>query len=178
MSINNLLDYVGWTLLAATILLLGLSVRLVENIIKAKIFVLEYSLYGTILSATILFLIYKTNPNYFKGGEKRGSAVLSYFFGVITLTVFGTAYYSFKTARENTTELKAFVTEKSKNIRYGTTFLKLKIDNNEERFNPTYKEWERIEENDTILLTVGHGQLGYGHILTFLPTETDTIGKK
>jgi hypothetical protein len=66
-----------------------------ENIMKAKSFLLEYSFYGAILSTTILYLIYKTNPDYYKGDEKRASAVLSYFFGVITLSVFGTAFYNF-----------------------------------------------------------------------------------
>jgi hypothetical protein len=149
-----------------------------ENIMKAKSFLLEYSFYGAILSTTILYLIYKTNPDYYKGDEKRASAVLSYFFGVITLSVFGTAFYNFETAKENTTEIKAFVSDKSKNFRYGTTYLKLKIDSSEERFNPTHKEWEKIEENDTLLLTVGQGRLGYDHILTFTKADNNTIGNK
>lgn len=167
MNIDKLLDYIGWTFLVATILFLRISEQLLDNIIKAKSFLIEYALYGAFFSATVLFLFYKTNPNYYKGGEKRASAILSYFFGVTALFVFGTTYYNFQTAKKNPRELKAYVSDKTKNFRYGTNYLILDFDNRTERFQPTKKEWEKIETNDTILLTVGQGQLGYEHILTF-----------
>src|SRR5690349_11239559 len=123
MKIEKLLDFIGWTFLIVAILLLKFSERLLDNIIRAKSFLTEFAIYGVIISAVILYLIYKTNPNYFKGGEKRASAVLSYFFGIIALFVFGGAYYNLQTAKKNTKNLKVFVSGKSKNTRYGTTYL-------------------------------------------------------
>ena len=167
MNTDKLLDYIGWTFLVATIILLRLSERLLDNVIKAKSFLFEFAIYGTILSATILLAIYKTNPDYYNGGEKRASAVLSYFFGVIALFVFGSAYYNLETAKKNIKHLKAFVADKSLNVRYETPYLTLQLDDSEERFQPKRKEWDNIKENDTILLTVGHGQLGYDYIFAF-----------
>lgn len=40
-NIYKLLDYVGWTLLITTIILLGIADRLLDNIIKGKLFLLE-----------------------------------------------------------------------------------------------------------------------------------------
>jgi hypothetical protein len=174
MGIDKLLDYIGWTFLVATILLLRLAEKLLDNIIKSNSFLLAYSFYGLILSATVLFFIYRTNPGYFEGGEKRASAVLSYFFGLIALFVFGAAYYNLETAKMNTRAVKAFVTEKSQNFRYKSAYLTIEIENRTERFQPMETEWVKIAENDTILLTVGRGQLGYEHILKFT-TDADNL---
>jgi hypothetical protein len=179
MKIDKLLDYIGWTFLIATIIFLKVAERLLDNIIKAKSFLLEYSTYGLIFSATVLFLIYKLQPEYFRSKEtKRGSAVLSYFFGIIALFVFGMAYYNLETAKRNTKTSKALVLSKSKNFSSGTPYLKLDFDDRTERFQPTKKEWEKIVLNDTVILTTGLGQLGYQHILKFSTySETTTDDK-
>lgn len=169
MTIRTFLDYFGWTLLIATILLLTFSQRLLDNIINAKSFLIEYSIIGTFLSANALLLIYKTNPDYFKGGDKRASAILSYFFGIIAIFVFGTAYYNFNTAKNNTGIVKALVVIKHENIRHSTKYLTLKLNGRTERFQPTPKEWEKIEQNDTILLTYGQGNLDFNYIFEFSP---------
>lgn len=174
MNTYKLLDYIGFTFLVATIVLLQFSERLLDNVIKAKSFLMEYAIYGTILSATTLILIYKTKPDYYIGGEKRASAVLSYFFGVIFLFVFGSAYYNVETAKKNLKPIPAFVIDKSLNIRYKTPYLTLQIENRKERFQPKINEWNNIKEKDTILLTVGQGQLGYDYIFTFLTNHNLT----
>ena len=168
MNIDKLLDYIGWTFLIATLILLRVAERLLDNVIKAKSFLLEFSAYGLLLSATILFLIYRLRPDYFKSGEtKRGSAVLSYFFGVIALFVFGTAYFNLETSKHKTRTTNAFVREHYENYRYKTKYVLLDFEGRTERFQPTKDEWKRISENDTVNLTIGQGQLGYENILLF-----------
>ena len=142
MNIDTVLDYIGWAFLIATIILLKVAERLLDNIIEAKSFLIENLLYGLLF--TLLILIYKLNPDYIKSGEeKKASAILSYFFGVIALFVFGSANYNLETAKRNTNIIKAFVSGKSKNFRYKTNYLKLDFNNRSERFQPTTKEWEK-----------------------------------
>ena len=143
--------------------------QLIDNIIKAKSFVLEHSIYGILFSFTVLFIIHKMNPNYFKSEkEKRGSAILSYIFGLTIIFMFSMGYFNIKTSKNNSKMIKAIVLKKSKNTRYGTKYLKLGINDRIERFQPNVKEWEAINERDTINLIVSKGKLGYQHILKFV----------
>jgi hypothetical protein len=168
MNIEKFLDYIGWTFLVATLILLRIAERLLDNIIKAKSFLLEYSSLGLLLSLTVLYLIFRLQPDYFKSGEtKRASAILSYFFGLITLFVFGTAYYNLETSKQNTKTTSAFVIDHYENYRYKTKYVTLDIDGRTERFQPNKYEWENISVNDSLTLTVGQGQLGYQCILQF-----------
>ncbi|MCB0515809.1 MAG: hypothetical protein R2798_10505 [Chitinophagales bacterium] len=98
---------------------------------------------------------------------------MSYFFGVVILFLFGTAFYNFETAKESKKTLNVFVIDKTEQFRHKKKYLKLDIGNHTERFRPTTKEWKRIEINDTIKLTVGLGQLGYEHIFNFTPNKPD-----
>jgi hypothetical protein len=168
MNIEKILDYIGWTFLIVTIILLKVAERLLDNVIKAKSFLLEYSIYGIILSMTGLYLIYKLQPDYFNGGEeKRASAVLSYFFGWLAVFVFGSAKYNLETSKKDTKTINAYVIEHYENYLYKTKYVKLNIEGHEERFQPTKNEWEKISVNDSLTLTVGQGQLGYPCILHF-----------
>lgn len=168
MNIEKILDYLGWTFLIVTITLLKLAERLIDNVIKAKSFLLEYSLCGLLLSLTVLYLIYKLQPDYFNSGEeKRASAVLSYFFGLLAVFVFGTAKYNLETSKKVTKTINAFVIEHYENYLNKTKYVKLNIEGYTERFQPTKNEWEKISVNDSLTLTVGQGQFGYQCILHF-----------
>ena len=164
---DKILDYVGWLLLFAMILLLRFAQNIINNIIDTKSFMVEYGLIGALIASTFLFLVYKFNRNYFKGGEKRASAVLSYFFGITFLTIFVTAYFDLKICKENQQLRKAFIVQKSTNIKYGSKILKLNINGKIEKFNPTVAEWNEIQENEIINLIVCRGVSGYEHILKF-----------
>jgi hypothetical protein len=179
MNIDKFLDYIGWTFLIATLILLRVAERLLDNVIKAKSFLIEYSIYGLLISTTVLFLIYKLNPDYFRSGEtKRGSAVLSYFFGVIALFVFLTAYINIETSKQNIRTANAFVKDHYENYRYKTKYVLLDFDGRTERFQPKKEEWDKISVNDTITLTIGQGQLGYENILQFTKNTGTTTDEK
>ena len=62
MKIDTLLDYTCWTLLIATIVLLKVAEKMLDNIINTKFYFLEYSLHVLMLSVAVLFLIYKLHP--------------------------------------------------------------------------------------------------------------------
>ena len=101
------------------------------------------------------------------------STILSYFFfGIIALFVFGTAYYNFDTAKNNKGKVKALVVIKHENISHSTKYLTLKLNGRTERFQPTPKEWEKIAQNDTILLTYGQGNLDFNYIFEFSPDNS------
>ena len=168
MNSDKLLDYIGWTLLIIASILLGSFGKFIDNIIYAKSFILEFSIYSLIISSAILLLIYRFNPNYFKSeDEKRGSAILSYFFGVAIIFLFWFCNYNINTANEELKKIKGIVVKKMKNTRYGTRYLKIKLGNKVERFQPNKKEWDLIYENDTIILLIGKGKLGYNYIFKF-----------
>lgn len=168
MNIEKFLDYIGWTFLIVTITLLKVAERLLDNVIKAKSFLFEYSIYGLIISLTVLYIIYKLQPDYFNSGEeKRASAILSYFFGLVAIFVFGAAKYNLETSKADTKTINAFVIERYENYLYKTKYFKLNIEGHKERFQATQSEWENISVNDSLTLTVGKGQLGFLQILQF-----------
>jgi hypothetical protein len=167
MNSDKILDYIGWTLIIVTIILLRFSERLIDNIINSNSFLIEYLIYGVIISSLFLYFLFKINRDYFKGNEKRASAVLSYFFGVIGIFLFSSAYLNFQSSKKNQEKIIGIVVNKSNNIKYKTNYVKLIIDKKEERFISNDKDWKTITENDTLILTVGHGFLGYKHILSF-----------
>lgn len=129
---------------------------------------MEYLLYGTLLSSAILWLIYKYNRDYFDGGgERRASAVLSYFFGVIGLFVFGSAYYNSVTAKAASRNVQAFVIKKIESGRPAIPKVLLQLTNHKEQFHPNWPEWRRMQPNNTVVLNVGRGKLGYDYIFSF-----------
>jgi hypothetical protein len=165
---DKVLDYTGWTVLCITSLLMRFALPLVDNIIHSDRFLLEYLVYGTLLSSAILWLIYKYNRDYFDGGgESRGSAVLSYFFGVIGLFVFGAAYYNLATAKTDSRNVQAFVIKKFESGRPGIPKVLVQLNDQEEQFHPNWPEWRRIQPNSTVVLNVGRGKLGYDYIFSF-----------
>ena len=168
MSVDRLLDLIAWTFLFTTITALKYFEALFENTVNGKSFVMYGAIYGVVCSVGFLFLLYKTNRKYFRGGEKRASAILSYFFGIVVLTLLAAAVYNIKTARKDLRLVQAVVVNKSKNVSYGTTYLTLQLKDRKERFNPTKEEWNRINERDTLYLEVGKGSLGYDYIFNFL----------
>jgi hypothetical protein len=176
MKMENILDYIGWTFLIITVILLKVGERLLDNVIQAKSFVFEYSMYGLLLSLTVLYLMYKLQPGYFKNGtEKRASAVLSYFFGLVAIFVFGSAKYNLETSKKDTKTIHALVMERDENYLYKTPYVKLNIKGHTERFQPTKSEWENISVNDSLTLTVGKGRLGFLQILRFTKNGPQTI---
>jgi hypothetical protein len=78
--IDKILDYSSWGLLIISMFLLKLASGYVENIILGKKFVWQTFLNGFIIASLWMFILYKLKRNYFEGGEKRVSAVLSQFF--------------------------------------------------------------------------------------------------
>ena len=168
MTFHKLLDAIGWTMLFTTILFFRFFGRSIDNMVYAKSFIVEYVILGAVCSALVLFLMYRTNKTYFSGGEKRGSAILSYFFGIIAIVLFSATAYNTETAKRNQSTIGAVVIDKSKNSRYSTPYLTLKVGDKSERFSPKLEEWNKIEKGDSIHLVVGRGHLGYDYIFQFL----------
>lgn len=167
MQKDKILDYFSWALLIISVLLLKVTSGYLENIIKGKRFVIEYTLSGIALASLWMYLLFRLNRKYFEGGEKRASAILSQFFSIIILTLFLSAFYNYYSGLKSTSIKKALIISKSKNIKSGRNYMHLKIDNREERFSPTAKEFDKLSENDTINLTIGKGKLGYEFIIAF-----------
>jgi hypothetical protein len=164
---DKLLDYFSWALLIISILLLKVTSGYLENIIRGKKFVLQYALSGVFLASVWMYLLYRLNRQYFEGGEKRASAILSQFFSIIILTLFLSAFYNYYSGMKSTFAKKAFIISKTTNLRSGRNYIHLKIDDREERFSPAHKEFNKLQENDTTNLTIGKGKLGYEFIISF-----------
>lgn len=114
-----------------------------------------------------MFILFNIKRDYFDGDEKRGSAVLIQFFGIIMLTVFLTSYYSYETGKSNIYYKKAVLINKSTNIKTHTNYIFLLLNGREERFNPSYKEFKNLNEGDTLILKIGKGKIDYDIIYEF-----------
>jgi hypothetical protein len=114
-----------------------------------------------------MYLLYKMKRDYFDGGEKRASAVLSQFFSIIILTILLTAYYTYQSGKEHTYHKDAVVLSKGSNFKTGTDYVHLLIDGRKERFNPGREEFEKFSDGDTLLLTIGKGETNYDYIYKF-----------
>lgn len=168
MKKEQLLDYLSWTFLLLSLALLTFTTRYVENIIRGKMFVLEYGLWGILFASLWMFFLYRTYQSYFKGGERRASAILSQYFSWVVLTLFLGAFYNYETGKKNTIVKKALVVEKSENAKTRTKYVHLIIGNNKrERFNPRSNEYRLMQADDSTLLLIGKGKLGYEFILAF-----------
>ena len=167
---GKILDYIAWTLLVVSIILLKLTSNFVENLVSGKRFALEMAGVGLVFASLWMFLLYKLKPSYFKGGEKRASAVLSQFFSIVILTIFLSTFYNYKTGIKNLSRVKAIVLTKSTNAYKGTTYVTLYIRNKKERFNPRGNEYKILKVGDTINVLVGRGALNWEFIYKFQET--------
>lgn len=168
MKRDQLLDYLSWTFLSLSLALLTFTARYVENIIRGKMFVLEYVLWGILIASLWMFILYRTYRSYFDGGQRRASAILSQYFSWVVLTLFLGAFYNYETGKKNTVVKKALVVRKSENVKTKTKYVHLIIGNNKrERFNPRSNEYRLMRANDSTLLLIGKGNLRYEFILAF-----------
>lgn len=167
-KVDKILDIVAWGILFVSWLLLGFSGRILENIIHGKQFVLKFGLLGVFIAITVLFVIHKTNKQYLQSNSmKRGSAVLSYFFGIVIITFFSFGFYNYSMAEKNQVKLEAVVIDKFENVRYKTGYIELSFNGKKERFDVKRSVWEKINKNDTINIVVGKENLGYNYIFSF-----------
>lgn len=169
MTVERILDYMAWSLLITSIIVLRFLERLVENLVEGKAFIIYYGIIGFVTGLFVLYLFYRFKPTYFKSNqEKRASAILSYVFSLSVLFLFGFAYYNKHTGESDLKKQEAIVVDKNKNYRYHTRYLLLKIDNNSARkFMVNQNVWEDTGINDTIQISVGRGALGYEYIYKF-----------
>jgi hypothetical protein len=164
---DKIIDYLSWTLLFVAILLLKATSSYVENIIHGRKFVWYYLLIGLVIASLWMFVLYKLKRNYFDGGEKRASAVLSQFFGIIVLTIFLNAFYTYQTGKTNLYHKTAVLQDKGHNLKSGADFLHLVIDGRKERFKAKPREYKNLVSGDSLILTIGKGKTGYEFIYKF-----------
>ena len=171
---DKILDVIAWIFLFVSIALLSTSGRILENIIHGNRFIIKFGLLGLIIAIIVLFVIYKTNKQYFQNETNaRESAILSYFFGIIVVTFFLCGFYNNYTAKQNQAYSEIVVADKAENIRYRTGYIKLAFNGKIERFDVKMNVWNKIEKNDTIGIVVGKGNLGYQYIIQFNPRYKD-----
>lgn len=144
--------------------------RFVENIIWGRNFVWFYFIIGLTISIIWTLVLYKLRRGYYinsKIPEKRASAILSQFFSVILLTIFLSAFYTYKTGKQAIYHKEAILVYKGSNVRTGTDYIHLLIDDRQERFNPKKYEYVNLTNGDTLLLTIGKGKTNYDIIYEF-----------
>ncbi len=166
MRIDKLLDILAWVFLFTGIILLMIGGRIIDNIIHANNFTIKSLAVGAIFAGVFIYVLLKLIPNYFKGGNSRASAILSFIFGIIVITLFGAGKFNMETSN-NKRIVTGYVVKKTKNHKYGTPYLKILVDGRIERFQPLKEEWDLLFEKDSLYLTVGKGDLGYDYIFKF-----------
>lgn len=163
----KLMEYIGWALLILTIILFKFADRLMDNIIRAKGFLLIYGFIGLMLSIGFIYLIQRKLPGFFSESTKRGRVGMGYLLGLWALFTFGAALYNMETGRENTREIRAVVVKKVENNTYRTKYVFLDMATHQERFQPEREQWAQLISGDTVALKVGRGNLGFDYIFQF-----------
>lgn len=168
MKFKTLLNIIGITWMLAAIFLLYIYDDILENVVHGVSFSLILGFGGVLLVVLFIVYMWRNYPDYLvESNDFHKAALVGHLIGVVFVFMFTVAFYSVWSAKQNTYQKTYRVVKKMKNIKSKTYYLKLQMENREERFNPPYEVWDVVEEGDSILLTIGKSQLGYEHVLEF-----------
>lgn len=166
-----ILHYGGFAALVSVFVVFKLVDSIFDNTIGGASFFFICA--GAGIGVALLFyaVLKKAYPAFMRPNRYRQSALFGYYFAVTAWTIFGMTIMDISGASSRTE--KVLVLEKSKNIRHGTPFLFLQINGKRERFVPKKKEWNKIQEQDSIYITILEGRLGFDLVTGFHQENPD-----
>jgi hypothetical protein len=145
----------------------GLLASQLENIVNGKKYLWNFIPISLMTAGSAIFIIYRLYPRYFINNEQRGTAIFALFMTIAFWTLIGFNLYNRETAKQNLRHEKKYIEEKSSNTMYGTPWVWFTFNGKRERFSPNQSEWKLLSENDSTILTIGKGELGYECIFGF-----------
>lgn len=141
--------------------------KLIENYLEWKPYIFDLLVYGGLISFLIAWVYYKKFPVAFDKKE-RGYYVVVWMFLVPFLSIFHlAAWYNHLSPSPVIRKENIAVSERSENYRYGNKYLFLIINNKQIRFELPKHQFEKIKNEDSLLITVKKGALGYAYVDKF-----------
>jgi len=159
----------SFVVLGITLVAISTLGRHVENIVEEGRYVLLLGGVGVVLAAFVSWCIKRMVPAYYqRNSERRGAAVLSLFFGIVALTVLGSAWIDRISAEARVEVVRFAVEDTGTNIKSGSNYVFLFHPGQAEtnfRIQVRGKELESIAGQDSVDLRIGTGELGFTHVL-------------
>ena len=141
--------------------------KLIENYLEWKPYIFDLLIYGSLISFLITWIYYKKFLVIFSNKE-RGYYVVLWMFLVPFLLIFHiTAWYNNLSPSPVIKKENIAVSERSENYRHGNKYLFLTINNKKTRIELPKYQFEKIKNEDTLLITVKKGALGYSYVDKF-----------
>ena len=114
----------SFVVLGITLVAISTLGRHVENIVEEGRYVLLLGGVGVVLAAFVSWCIKRMVPAYYqRNSERRGAAVLSLFFGIVALTVLGSAWIDRISAEARVEVVRFAVEDTGTNIKSGSNYV-------------------------------------------------------
>jgi hypothetical protein len=165
----------SFVVLGITLVAISTLGRHVELFVEEGRYVLLLGGTGLVFAAFVLWCIKRMVPGYYqRNSETRGAAVLGLFFGIVFLTVLGSAWVDRSSAEALAEVLRFGVEDTGTNIKSGSIYVFLFHPGQAEttfRIQVRGKELESIAGQDSVDLRIGTGELGFTHVLGVASSE-------
>ena len=164
---QDIIYYLMMCLFVALFIPFELTGRLIENYIEWKPYIFDFLIYGGLISFLIAWVYYKKFQVIFSNKE-RGYYVVMWMFFVPLLMVFhATAWFNHLSPSAVIKKERMTISDRGENYRHGNKYLFLTINNKKTRFELPKYQFEKIKNEDTLLITVKKGALGYAYVDKF-----------
>jgi hypothetical protein len=160
--------YSAAVLFGAGILLGILEIPRIDNTIDGASLFWIYSGVGVALAAVITMVLKKVSPSIFFESSRRLTVYFGLFLG-LSLAVPFTASFTNGHFSATSTECREYtiLRKSTGGKRNRSSWIFLKIDKEEERFDVTHEFWNRVQEGEAVILCTRRGKLGYEVVTNF-----------
>jgi hypothetical protein len=166
---ERVVHVVSYVILGVVILGMQPLGRYVENVVGEGRFVVLVGGAGVAIAAFVLWWIKQVVPEYYqRNSEARAGAVLGLFFGIVAITVLGSAWMDRSTAESRAGMMRYAVKDIGTNIKTGSNYVHVFHPGQAEttfRIQVRGKELEPLVGQDSVDLRIGIGELGFTHVL-------------
>ena len=164
---QNIIYYLMMCLFVALFIPFEFTGKLIENYIEWKPFIFDLLIYGGLISFLIAWFYYEKFPVVFNNKEKGYYVVVWMFFVPLLMIFHATAWYNHLRPSPVIKKEKMAISDRGKNYTHGNKYLFLTINNRKTRFELAKYQFEKIKNEDTLLITVKKGALGYAFVDKF-----------
>lgn len=164
---QNITYYLMMSLFVLMLIPFKVTGNLIENYLEWKPYIFDLLVYGVPISLFIAWTYYKKFPVVFDKKE-RGYFVAVWMFFVPLLIIFhATAWYNHLSPSPVIKKERMAINDRGENYRYRNKYLFLIINNKKTRFELPKHQFEKIKNEDSLLITVKKGALGYAYVDKF-----------
>ena len=162
---DKIWQHISMFLFFGGLVFLIFRINSIENIIEEFKFWKNFVLLGFVTGVLSLLLINQIRGSVFNESGRRYAVIFGFIIGFMSLSVASAScfneYYDNSTIHES----KFIVERKSTGgKRENTHWIFVEIDNSTKRFKLTSEKWNKIQEEDTVILSVKKGFFDYDYV--------------